>query len=191
MTNIIFTDMDGVIAKYERHAYTGDYSKDASHENKPLFLRNPRYFATCKPDMIIIKAFELLNHEGVDIIVLSNVVNHAIAEKHATDKNEWIKKYIPFVKEFYPITVPKITFVTETLLKRSATNTDILVSDYNNDLKPWEQGGGTGIKYLNGVNSPESFAGIKVSHEWTPEQITEKLLNTIKTNQIKIQGDKT
>lgn len=177
MKKTIFTDMDGVIARYERHAYTGDYSENALHENKPLFLRDPRYFASCKPDETIIDALRILSENDYKIIVLSNIVDSPIGNDHASDKQKWIEIHTPFIKEFYPIYMPKIAYAINELLKRSLSKNDILISDYNNDLIPWELGGGTGIKYINGINSPDSFEGHKVYQEWTPDKIAEKIID--------------
>lgn len=80
---------------------------------------------------------------------------------------------MPFLdidNQFYAIQIPKYIKAQE-ILGRKLNKTDILISDYNNDLIPWENAGGTGIKYLNGQNSADSFNGAKITLDMTPTQI--------------------
>ena len=49
--------------------------------------------------------------------------------------------------------------------------TDVLISDYKNDIYPWIEAGGTAVKYLNGINDPESYPGPKITEDMKPEDI--------------------
>lgn len=171
--------MDGVVAQYERNAYAGNYAEDAEHHEKPRFLREPDYFRTCTPDMTIIKAFSMLNEHNVNIIVLSNIMDSPIMNGHIDGKRTWLCQYMPFIDDFHPIQKPKAEYVSETILKRSLKPTDILISDFNNDLVPWDRSGGTGVKYINGLNSPESYTGKKIFAEWDEYRIAQFLLALI------------
>ena len=169
--------MDGVIAVYERHAYIGDFSETAPIEKKPLFLREKEYFKQCLPDMTIIRTLELLNQQ-VPVQILTNIVDGYLKPYHTQAKKEWIKQYMPFIdveNQFHAITVPKATYVQEHTQKK-LTMLDTLISDYNKDLVPWSKAGGRGIKYLNGINSANSYQGEHISSDMTPEEICEIIL---------------
>lgn len=173
---IIFTDMDGVIARYKRADYAGDYSENAAHEDKPRFLREPDFFVTCEPDAKIIEAFRIIADNGMKIMVLSNIMETPLAEGHINGKRIWLEKHMPFIAAFHPINIPKVAYAENELLKRSLTMSDVLISDFNNDVVPWDMHGGTGVKYINGLNSPESYKGYKLMPEWTSNQIANFLI---------------
>ena len=97
----------------------------------------------------------------------------ALADEHKLDKKIWTSEKMPFLDintQFYAIQMPKYVKAQQ-LLNRELRKTDILISDYNKDLIPWEKAGGTGIKYLNGQNNPDSFTGAKITLDMTPTQI--------------------
>ena len=51
----------------------------------------------------------------------------------------------------------------ETMLHRKLGKMDILVDDHTPNLKRWETAGGTGVKWLNGINGKNGrFEGIRV-----------------------------
>lgn len=176
MKNItVWSDKDGVIAVYEPYVY-----KPKDPNETPLFMQEGvHYYKKCKADKRIINAYKLINKDYPDVlfIVLTNVVDStapiSLAKEHMTDKKIWISKKMPFLdinNQFYAIQVPKYIKAQE-LLGRKLNKNDILISDYNNDLIPWENAGGTGIKYLNGQNSADSFDGAKITLDMTPTQI--------------------
>ena len=51
----------------------------------------------------------------------------------------------------------------ETMLHRKLGKMDILVDDHTPNLTRWETAGGTGVKWLNGINGKNGrFEGIRV-----------------------------
>ena len=172
----LWSDEDGVIAIYEHHAYRTVIGNDT------LFMTpGVHYFKTLKPDTKIITAYELLNKK-VPFHILTNVLTNpeTLASEHISDKIEWTHEHVPFIDmntQFSAIQIPKYKFA-QRLLGRPLCKKDILVSDFNNDLIPWENAGGCGVKYLNGLNSEESFSGYKIYPDWTPEDI-EKFILTL------------
>lgn len=171
----IWSDKDGVIAVYEPHVYRPKYPNET-----PLFMqKGVHYYKNCKADNRIIEAYRLINKDYPNILftVLTNVVDAtapvSLAKEHMTDKKIWTSKQMPFLdidNQFYAIQIPKYIKAQE-ILGRKLNKNDILISDYNNDLIPWENAGGTGIKYLNGQNSADSFNGAKITLDMTPTQI--------------------
>lgn len=149
---MICFDMDGVLVKYERDAYTGDH---------PRYLQ-PGYFRQCKPDY---KAISLINY-CIKMLPLDTFIATHVVPKYRNamiiDKLEWIGEHIPN----FDIGT---RFIGESQLDKSAlfehvrmsglTSHDVLIDDYNPRLYNWEMRGGTAIKYLNGLNSEDSWHG--------------------------------
>lgn len=82
------------------------------------------------------------------------------------EKKKWLDKYLPGISSSHCLFVPygknKAEFV-ETMLHRKLGKMDILVDDHTPNLKRWETAGGTGIKWLNGINGKNGrFEGIRV-----------------------------
>lgn len=171
----LWSDEDGVIAVYEPHAYKTD-SNGISLFTTP----NVHYFMQLEKDKRIIDAYEKLQEEyHLPVCVLTNLTDiHPLYEEHQSDKSQWTQNAMPFLnmqEQFFSIHVPKWQFAIKKL-NRPLCKTDILVSDYNNDLLPWENAGGTGVKYLNGINSDDSFQGAHIQTNWSTEQIIEYIL---------------
>lgn len=177
----LWSDEDGVIAVYEPHAYQGE-----NEDNLPFMQPGIRYFKGLKPDTTIIRFYELLqNKDNIPVTVLTNIVNNPkTAKEHENDKTGWTAKHMPFLdihRQFYVIPIPttKAEKAME-LLGRPLKKTDILISDYNNDLEAWSAAGGTGIKYSNGINNPNSWPGLKIHSDDSPDTIRNHFLKTVK-----------
>ena len=182
MSKILFTDVDGVVAIYERHAYKPENSAE-----KPLWLRkNSHYFATVKPDYRIIDAYENLHEDyGIQICAITNIPDLAdMIDEHYSDKFEWAQIYLPFINSDtrLVITVQPKFIEAEKILNRKLTKDDILISDYNKDLTTWTANGGTAIKYLNGQNSAESWDGLNIPSDMGTKDIISFLKQTLKIN---------
>ena len=165
---MIFTDMDGVVAVYDRKGFI--LREDGS---MPFMDEGIHYFSKCEPDYRMIDACDLISADH-DFAVMSNIMDDKRTEKeHTEDKTMWSKKKMPFLdvnKQLYIIKEPKYK-MAERLLNRPLEKTDVLISDYKNDLYPWIEAGGTAIKYLNGLNDPNSYPGPKITPEMEPEEI--------------------
>ncbi len=84
----------------------------------------------------------------------------------ASGKKKWLDKYLPGISSSHCLFVPygknKAEFV-ETMLHRKLGKMDILVDDHTPNLTRWETAGGTGVKWLNGINGKNGrFEGIRV-----------------------------
>lgn len=76
------------------------------------------------------------------------------------DKLAWIRKQIPDFPESHFIATP----TAKHLKSNSKMHGDIvLIDDLNENLENWREDGGTPIKYLNGINSAESWDGPTIS----------------------------
>lgn len=153
---MIYFDMDGVLAIYDRDGYVGD---------KPAYKRaGEHYFLNREPDEHCIREFRnLYDYIPMNVKVLTTVTddNSQIRNEQTFDKINWMLKYIPefnFGRDFMAVTSSKRSIIQDIKGFKLMPN-DILVDDYNKNLESWKEGGGTAIKYLNGINSPYSYEG--------------------------------
>lgn len=156
-----YFDMDGVITVYERWAFRGG-----------VFLElESHYFRTCKPDYKVIEAIRVLNQcNNVNVYILTSVASDVeIRKEQVDDKILWLSDNCPFLdisKQFIPVIsgVSKAKYVSSTK--------DVLIDDYNTNLLEWKNAGGTAVKYLNGVNSYNSFKnGCMISKDMSVDEI--------------------
>lgn len=134
----IFIDMDGTLAKWN------------NVEFEQLFERG--YFRNLDPNKALIRDVEYLIDCGKDVYILSAYLtesDHAKREKQA-----WLNQYLPELSSekqiFVPCGIGKAEYLKR--MRFSITNNDYLVDDYTKNLLEWKAAGGTGIKFLNGIN---------------------------------------
>ena len=172
-----FFDMDGVLGVYERDAYV-----PPAFKWKTL---GQHYFLHVKPDEKAVKLFELLSDTpGINTFILTAVLNNGpICLEQINDKIQWTREHVRNVdisKQFIP-TVSNKTRTIQAMLFQNENHlspSDVLLDDYNPNLKAWQDAGGTAIKYLNGLNNGSTFKGIVLPQNMPAEQIAE-LLNTL------------
>lgn len=170
MNKTLWSDEDGVIAVYEPDAYRVKINGYTLFETPGI-----HYFDRLNPDTRIISAYKTLaENDSLRVHVITNITDDdPLKEEHETDKRKWTHRHMPFIDidtEFNILQIPKRHFV-ESILGRPLCKTDILISDYNKDLIPWIEGGGTAIKYLNGINDRSSFNGPSIEPDWSSETI--------------------
>lgn len=171
-------DQDGVLGVYERHAYKGE---------TPLYMKKgEHYFSSICGDNRALKANELL-HQRMDSTDNSYVLTTVsplgdMFTEQVGDKKKWLRVRAPWIDvdtHFFPAVSDKrdmASMLTASTARKLSKN-DILIDDYNKNLQLWEEAGGTAIKYLNGVNSGESWSGLKITEEMTAEEIVDMLLS--------------
>jgi len=174
----IYVDMDGVIAKYERGAYA------CADKGTPMYMRpGGHYFKKVKPDVRMIEVVKSLCDTKHRLNILTNVSNQgSMFLEQANDKREWLHEHCPCINtdtQFIAIASTK-RFLVESLNMADGkyriaghilTADDLLIDDYNKNLDDWVLAGGTAIKYLNGENTSETFAGIHLDLIMTSDQI--------------------
>lgn len=168
-----YIDMDGVLVRYQHHAYTGIH---------PIWLQPGRhYFQHLLPDHTVIGIMSRLHNTGETVKILTALPQgHSISQtEHIPDKKLWIQNHMPWFDinhDFIYTYQNKADILTHT--KNPASH--ILIDDYNINLNAWKKAGGTAVKYLNGINTPNTFDGPHISHEMTPDTIIQSLNNLIK-----------
>lgn len=176
----LYFDLDGVIFQYEKTAYQGD---------DPIFDRlGQHYFRHVPPDPLMKNAVnQLLRFKDTDridnIYFISSISpQHEIYLEMYRDKLESLKeefdeKYA--FEHFIACYKNKADIVKAIHNKEHLNINDILIDDYNENLKQWRDAGGTAIKYINGINSDESWNGyiIKPNKELRLEKQTSHILD--------------
>lgn len=162
----VFFDQDGVLTIYKQEDFNGEHPKH----------HIPGYFETCKPNRKSVNLFKKLykckinNSKKIDIeniYVLTTVDTLSKLNKfQIKDKITWCNKYIfknannnkarCYLKAVVGQTKSERA---KKLLKRELNKSDILIDDYNKNLKDWQEAGGTAVKFLNGLNDLNSWNG--------------------------------
>lgn len=177
----IYFDMDGVLAKYDRNAYMED---PETHER--LFeTKNKHYFryvpADDKMTNVLFHLTDEIHHQKSGIDIKTHVISTLSKKSSAfieqyDDKVAWLRdniKNFP-TEEFYPALGEKRD-IAVLIRGKKLNTTDILIDDYNVNLKSWRDAGGTAIKYLNGVNSAESWDGPYIDQAMSSSEIIRML----------------
>lgn len=161
-TNMInmFWDLDGVVFKYERAAYVGD---------KPAYAE-AGYFRNREIDDVAYSLLENIrdNSTSCNINILSRGstrLNEKQRRNIIEDKKINVAEAIPWLSQNNVI-ITELSKVEEAMrfLGRPLSKQDILIDDFNENLILWKNAGGSAIKYLNGLNSPESYDGPKIQN---------------------------
>lgn len=176
----LYFDLDGVIFQYEKTAYQGD---------DPIFDKlGQHYFRHVPPDplmkAVVNQLLRFKDTNRIDNIYFISSISpqHEIYLEMYRDKLESLKeefdeKYA--FEHFIACYKNKANIVKAIHNKEHLNINDILIDDYNENLKQWRDAGGTAIKYINGINSEESWNGyiIKPNKELTLEKQASHILD--------------
>lgn len=159
---MIYFDMDGVLAKYDWDGYKLNADGIMKFEEV-----GSHYFLHVEPDEVAINFFKLcLKNIPDDTYIITSVSSRQdIRFEQIIDKMTWLHSIVPQFdvgSKFIAVSSNKRDFVTG-IRGMSLNRTDILIDDYNPNLYKWLMTGGTAVKYLNGINSAESWKGQTLS----------------------------
>ncbi len=137
----IYFDLDGTLAKWHSDR------KGLAYED--IFEPENHYFRDLEPNPFAVCLASGLYEAGADVCVIS-----ATDRRVMEDKWEWIRVNLPFVPEenifFSPLGADKTLFI------KGNAAISVLVDDYRKNLDEWRGCGGSALKYLNSVNTPET-----------------------------------
>lgn len=160
----LYIDLDGVIFKYERSAYQG---------NNPIFNQlGKHYFRNLKSDEVMTNVIQSLLFAKDDrrienIYFLSSMSpNHAMYLEMYKDKLEALNdlfKPVFNLNTFIACYENKAEIIKFIKSEDKLELNDILIDDFNQNLTEWQNAGGTAIKYINGINSEDSWNGYKIA----------------------------
>lgn len=170
----LFVDMDGTLAKWN------------NVEFEELFEKG--YYRNLEPNWDIVNEVNALISEGENVYILSAYLTESDYAKK--EKQEWVKQYLPELPEEKQIFVPYGTNKAEYLKEHYSpiTNQDYLVDDYTKNLNEWKEFGGTGVKYINGINhTRKTWNGLMI-YEKTPHCNNTNLFNFILSEKLKDYG---
>ena len=166
--------MDGVLVKYGVDDYKGD---------DPIWLRKSQhYFLNLEPDYTMIHIADMIHRhceqtEDEMYILTSLSAKNMIFNEHFHDKILWLNKFMPYIDiNHILISVTNKRDTVEYITNHDITRHDILIDDYNKNLQEWTVCNGTSVKYCNGINNPDSFAGKKIYHNRSADDAVAILL---------------
>lgn len=166
--------MDGVLVKYSRQAYEG--------ENPKYLRKGEHYYRDLLPDAKMQQVCKRLHDdENNKVFILTSITNDSkLYAEHIGDKKLWLEKYCPFIDTDTQLitTISSKRDIINALYYPNKTTlqpNDILIDDFNRNLTEWRASGGTAIKYLNGINSPDSYNGLNINVESTADDIIKLL----------------
>ena len=176
----IYIGIDGVLSKYNSKVH--DMNKDQAD----ISYKDDRFFKNAEIDEKMVDvAQKLLNFvydtkQQINISSLNFVSSISNKSSDALlqcqDKSEWLLSNIAFATDskFIPSATKKADVISARL-GRNLTPRDILIDDFNEELNTWKEAGGTAIKYVNDVNTKESYNGLYLDRDMTSEQIIDYL----------------
>lgn len=160
----IYFDMDGVLAKYDRNAYI---DKDA-----PFYQKGVHYFRYLEADTKMVDLYHTLE-KYYNTFIISSVITDPpeLCIEHIRDKIYWLVTYDIYHDNNALFSITNKPTCAVYHHQKLLTESDILIDDFNQNLWLWEKNGGTGIKYLNGINDEKSYSGLKISESMPNEKI--------------------
>jgi 5'(3')-deoxyribonucleotidase len=123
------------------------------------------------------------------IKILTSVSNKgSLFLEQANDKIEWLHEFCPFIDtdtQFIATASNKRALVeaissncNQSIFPNFGIN-HILIDDFNKNLEDWRNAGGTAIKYINGINDPDSYNGLILDIYMSSDDIVELITNHI------------
>lgn len=160
----LFVDMDGTLAVF--------------HLDKLKTLLNKGYFENLEPIDTVVQAVKTIKHKHPELEV--NVLSAVLSDsKYAlNEKNIWLDKYLPEIKQENRIFPPCGTDKKE-YVPGGVSKNDFLLDDYTKNLLEWNHKG-TGIKLLNGINhTRETWKYDRIRFNKMPSDIANNILEVM------------
>lgn len=178
----LFVDLDGTLAEWRNIELTIDKQDDAESAAKKLFdiLQIPGYFYSLKENSSLVNAIKnIIKENNIDVYILTCYPENGPASSPLKEKDMWLDKNLPEIKKENRIYVPygkcKNDYIPGGIKKE-----DTLLDDKSSNLHEFVEGGGQGIKFLNGVNSSYgTWIGNRITINKSGEDLAIDLNNII------------
>lgn len=155
----LFLDMDGTLARF----YEQDDCLERMWEDG--FFENLNSYAEMVAAMKII----IEQRKDIEVFVLSAVNTFSAG----LEKINWLKKYMPEIKE-ENIIICNFGENKAEKVPNGISENDILVDDYTANLLNWKNSGGTAIKAINEINDKtKKWDGKRIEIEKSAMHIVE------------------
>lgn len=180
----LWFDKDGVLAQYDYDIYEAEAGC-----TPPWLTRNAHVFRHLPAYPSMVTVFQNLYYEYINshpknrrynVKIITAVSNSVTLSEQVLDSLYWIRHNIAAGfrdRDFYAIASPKQNIPV--ILRHKITPYDILIDDYNPNLKAWKDAGGTSVKAVNDINS-ENPEFLNVDIMQAASEITEWFEDTIK-----------
>lgn len=139
----VFVDMDGTLYRFH------DAILDEEEQVQIEKMYEPHFFETLKSFDSLQLALRHLHEDRpeLELFILSSADTANIIHQ----KNICIDRDLPFIDTAHRL-YPKTWETKSDVIPGGIRNTDILIDDYNKNLREWEKEGGTAIKFINNIN---------------------------------------
>ena len=158
----IFIDMDGVLAYFNNNIESEEV------------LYQQGYFRNLLPqDLVLTAVNQLIDTYPDQCYILSAAVDSPYA---IPEKMEWLHTYVTSSLKEDHIIFTKCGEDKSKFIKNGITEKDILLDDYNKNLREFQEAGGIGIKLVNNINNRNhSWEGARIHYQEVPENQFRKL----------------
>ena len=174
----VYADMDGTIARFYEHA------------NCLEMMYSPRFFRKLNPYKNVIEGLKMLqNADEMDVeIHILSAVHISVKSQTIEEKRDWLREHCDFIPEdrfiFVDVGDDKPSAVKKIYGELSAS--DILLDDYNKNLREWQNAGGSSVKMVNEINDKGTYgplwSGNRIRYDFSAERICEDFKTIIINN---------
>ncbi len=152
-TGIIYFDMDGVLADFDRgvaeilHLPPIEQGKHTAWQDDELFAgmrKVGHFYRMLEPIPGSVELFgEVYQKHGDRCRILSGIPKASRGVVHAAaDKREWVERFLPG-----GVIVNTVLRAEKPMFVKSGR--DILIDDFSRNISEWEEAGGTGILFVS------------------------------------------
>ena len=132
----LYVDMDGTLSRF----YDDENCLERMYEDG--------FFLRLAPFISVVQAVKKLIYENCcEVYVLSCCPT----EKSKKEKEDWLKKYLPEIPANHQLFL-NVGEDKAKAIGHLITKDDVLLDDYNVNLRSWKNAGGTSVKLVNNIN---------------------------------------
>lgn len=169
----LYVDMDGTLAKF--------YEREDCLEK----MFEPGFWNSLKPYWNMLNAilFAMADSANFEVHIISKAPLETFGEAKK-EKNQWLRRYtmnlIPDENIHIMGAGESKTDIAKKFCDGKLSEKDILIDDYNANLREWQAEGGLSVKFVNEINdhgttSPK-WEGLRLLMDDEPEETFRKIM---------------